>query len=93
MAVLIVVLGIWSLVRRSGALRAGFFGAASVLATLGAAGNALFNNADINSGFYAGTGAPPVPNEAWLGLGSVVLLLGLLLVLAAGIAAASQRAA
>jgi hypothetical protein len=93
MGTLIVVLGIWSVLRRSGALRAGFFGAAVVLAMIGAAGNALFNNADIITSFYSGPTTVMVPNEAWLGFGSVVLLLGLFLVTAAGLASALKRVA
>lgn len=89
---LIVVLGVWSLVRRSGALRAGFFGAAVGLAVLGDLSNALYANSAIVAKFSESRGPSlPVLNEAWLGLGSVVLMLGLLLVLAAGMAAMLRR--
>lgn len=89
---LIVVLGVWSFVRRSGALRAGFFGAAVGLTAIGELSNTLYMNATIIAEFSVSRGSSlPIVNEAWLGLGSVVLLLGLLLVLAAGIAAMLRR--
>jgi hypothetical protein len=93
MGALIVILGIWSILRGASALRAGLVGAAAVLATIKIAGSTLLTLADTSFMYSAIPQYHTLPNLEWQGLGSVVLLLGLFLVIAAGFASALRRAA
>jgi hypothetical protein len=87
MAVIIVALGMWAVVRRPGSLRTGFFFAAAIVALLTSLSYLLTNP----SYYGTGNGTPAVPNESLVSMASVVMSAGLLLLLAAGIATALPR--
>lgn len=90
LAAIIVVLGIWALLRQSGPVRAGLYFAAATLATLTSL--QYIELSPYYSQLYSG-GSPAiaVSNVSLIGVASATMTLGLLLLIMAGVASAARR--